>query len=76
MEIIIFILFWFLVLGGLDGILDGVKFLLYLIPIGIVISIFQYIKYKNKYKNETSEERAERLKLTKMLEEWRKRNNF
>ena len=28
------------------------------------------------YKDETPEERAERLKLNKMIEEWRKRNNF
>ena len=28
------------------------------------------------YKDETSEERAERIKLNKMIKEWRKRNNF
>lgn len=28
------------------------------------------------YKDETPEERAERLKLNKMIEEWRQRNNF
>ena len=29
-----------------------------------------------KYKDETQEERKERLKTSKMTEEWRKRNNF
>ena len=39
-----------------------------------------YLVYKvsdyYKYKDETPEERAERIKTSKMIEEWRKRNNF
>lgn len=35
--------------------------------------VFQFLQEKAKHKNETPEQRAERLKTEEMIEEWQKR---
>ncbi len=49
---------------------------LFILSILAIIFIKQIISDYFKYKDETPEERGERLKTNKMIEEWRKRNNF
>lgn len=49
---------------------------LFILSILAIIFIKQIISDYFKYKDETLEERGERLKTNKMIEEWRKRNNF
>lgn len=54
------------------------KFYIFLVissVIGILV-IKRIISDHNKYKDETPEEREERLKTNKMIDEWKKRNNF
>ena len=54
------------------------KFYIFLVissVIGVLV-IKKIISDHNKYKDETPEEREERLKTNKMIDEWKKRNNF
>ncbi len=54
------------------------KFYIFLVissVIGVLV-IKRIISDHNKYKDETPEEREERLKTNKMIDEWKKRNNF
>lgn len=69
MEIICLITFWLLALGGLDGIFDGIKIFLYIIPIAIIISIFRRVVQRNRYKKMTPEE-----KKKEEIKEWSRRN--
>ena len=43
-----------------------------LITLYLILLISEYIKYKD----ETPEQREERIKMNKMIEDWKKRNNF
>ena len=50
-----------------------------LLVLGTIITILCIKKVVSdyfKYKDETPEEREERLKMNKMIKEWRDRNNF
>ena len=49
---------------------------LFILSVSSIIFVRQIITDYLKYKDETPEEREERLKTTKMIEEWRNRNNF
>ncbi len=43
-----------------------------LITLCLILFISEYIKYKD----ETPEQREERIRMNKMIEDWKKRNNF
>ena len=67
--ILIFILACILVFISKNIILIGVGIL---VTIGILVGIRLFTDYL-KYKDETSEQRAERLKTEEMIKEWQKR---
>ena len=49
---------------------------LFILSVIAIIFVKQIIFDYLKYKDETREEKEERLKTNKMIKEWRKRNNF
>lgn len=50
-----------------------IQWLLIIIGAGIaIIAIIEHLIKAEKYKNETPQERAERLKTEQMIEDWRK----
>jgi len=49
---------------------------LFILSIIAIVFVKQIISDYLKYKDETPEEKEERLKTNRMIKEWRKRNNF
>ena len=49
---------------------------LFFLSVVVIIAVKQIISDYFKYKDETPEEKEERLKTNRMIEEWRKRNRF
>ena len=49
-----------------------VSIIVILLTLFIILLVSEHLKYKD----ETPEQREERIKTNKMIEEWKKRNNF
>ena len=71
-------LFGWILLVILLALIWEYKLYIFLFILSVLAIIFfrQIISDHYKYKDETPEEKEERLKTNKMIEEWRKRNNF
>lgn len=70
--LIIFILAIVLVFVWEHKIFFGVTLILIIGSLYLISAIIDYIKYKD----ETPEQRKERIRMNKMIEDWKKRNNF